>query len=104
MDSTHQLRKLVLIEIGNNTKVTITLVITSINQPMHIGMPSTTLIFVLGGATPSPAPSMTVTPTVQPTVTTTPTMGATPTPGATSTTSMTSTPTPVPTGAGPTHW
>ena len=47
MDSTHQVRKLVLIEIGNNTKITITLVITSINQPMHIMMPSTTLIFVL---------------------------------------------------------
>ena len=100
MDSTHQLRKLVLIEIGSNTKVTITLVITSVNQSMHIGLPSTTLIFVLGGATPAPTPtpSMTVTPTVQPTVTTTPTMGATPTPGATST------PTPVPSGTGPTHW
>jgi len=84
MDSTHQVRKLVLIEIGNNTKITITLVITSVNQPMRIMMPSTTLIFVLGGATPAPTPtpSMTVTPTVQPTVTTTPTMGATPTPGA----------------------
>lgn len=100
MDSTHQVRKLVLIEIGNNTKITITLVITSVNQPMRIMMPSTTLIFVLGGATPAPTPtpSMTVTPTVQPTVTTTPTMGATPTPGATST------PTPVPSGTGPTHW
>jgi hypothetical protein len=104
MDSARQLRKLVLIEIGNNTKVTITLVITSINQPMHIGLPSTTLIFVLGGATPTPTPSMTVTPTVQPTVTTTPTMAATPTPGATGTTGVTGTPTPVPTGAGPTHW
>jgi hypothetical protein len=102
MDSTHQVRKLVLIEVGNNTKITITLVITSINQPMHIRMPSTTLIFVLGGATPTPTPSMTVTPTVTPTVTATPTMGATPT--ATSTVGATSTPTPVPTGAGPTHW
>jgi hypothetical protein len=100
MDSTHQLRKLVLIEIGNNTKVTITLVITSVNQSMHIRLPSTTLIFVLGGATaaPTPTPSMTVTPTVQPTVTTSPTMGSAPTPGATST------PAPVPSGAGPTHW
>jgi hypothetical protein len=104
MDPAHQLRKLVLIEIGNNTKVTITLVITSINQPMHIRVPSATLIFVLGGATPTPTPSMTVTPTVQPTVAATPTMAATPTPGATSTTGVTSTPTPVPTGAGPTHW
>jgi hypothetical protein len=104
MDATHQVRKLVLIEIGNNTKITITLVITSINQPMHIRIPSTTLIFVLGGATPTPTPSMTVTPTVQPTVTTTPTMAATPTPGATGITGVTSTPTPVPTGAGPTHW
>src|SRR6202044_3448257 len=51
MDSTHQVRKLVLIEIGNNTKITITLVITSVNQPMRIMIPSTTLIFVLGGAT-----------------------------------------------------
>jgi hypothetical protein len=103
MNPTHQLRKLVLIEIGNNTKVTITLVITSINQSMHIRVPSATLIFVLGGATPAPTPSMTVTPTVQPTVTTTPTMAATPTPGATST-AVTSTPAPVPTGTGPTHW
>jgi hypothetical protein len=104
MDSAHQVRKLVLIEIGNNTKITITLVITSINQPMHIRMPSTTLIFILGGATPTatPTPSMTVTPTVKPTVTATPTMGATPTP--TSTVGATTTPTPVPTGAGPTHW
>lgn len=104
MDSAHQVRKLVLIEIGNNTKITITLVITSINQPMHIRMPSTTLIFILGGATPTatPTPSMTVTPTVTPTVTATPTMGATPTP--TSTVGATTTPTPVPTGAGPTHW
>ena len=49
MDSTHMVRKLVLIEVGNNTQITITLVITSINQPMHITMPSTTLIFVLPG-------------------------------------------------------
>jgi hypothetical protein len=106
MDSAHQVRKLVLIEIGNNTKITITLVITSVNQPMHVNIPSTTLIFVLGGATPTPTPSMTVrptgTPTVMPTVTATPTMGATPTP--TSTLGATSTPAPVPTGAGPTHW
>ena len=97
-------RKLVLIEVGNNTKITITLVITSVNRPMHIMMPSTTLIFVLGGTTPTPTPSMTVTPTVRPTVTTTPTMGATPTPMATSTTGVPGTPAPVPTGAGPTHW
>jgi hypothetical protein len=108
MDSTHQVRKLVLIEIGNNTKITITLVITSVNQPMHIKIPSTTVIFVLGGATATPTPSMTVTPTgtptVTPTVTATPTMGATPTPTPTSTVGATSTPAPVPTGAGPTHW
>ena len=106
MDTTHMVRKLVLIEVGNNTKITITLVITSINRPMHIGIPSTTLIFVLGGATPTPTPSMTVTPTVTPTVTATPTMGATPTatPTPTSTMGATGTPAPVPTGAGPTHW
>jgi hypothetical protein len=107
MDSSHMVRKLVLIEQGTNTRIVITLVITSINRPMHITMPSTTLIFILPGttatATPTATPSMTVTPTVQPTVTTTPTMGATPTPGATGT-GVTSTPTPVPTGAGPTHW
>jgi hypothetical protein len=102
MDNTHTVRKLVLIEVGNNTHITITLVITSINRPMHIMMPSTTLIFVLGGATPTPTPSMTVTPTVTPTATATPTMGATPT--ATATATATSTPTPVPSGAGPTHW
>jgi hypothetical protein len=106
MDPAHQVRKLVLIEVGNNTRITITLVITSINQPMHINMPSTTVIFVLGGATPTPTPSMTVTPTVKPTVTTTPTMGATATatPTATGTAGATGTPAPVPTGTGPTHW
>jgi hypothetical protein len=106
MDSSNMVRKLVLIEQGANTRIVITLVITSINQPMHITMPSTTLIFILPGttATATPTPSMTATPTVTPTVSTTPTMGATPTPGATSTTGVTSTPTPVPTGTGPTHW
>jgi hypothetical protein len=106
MDTTHMVRKLVLIEVGNNTRITITLVITSINQPMHIRMPSTTLVFILGGATATPTPSMTVTPTVRPTVTATPTMGMTPTPTptATSTAGVPGTPTPVPTGAGPTHW
>ena len=89
-------------EVTRGSKITITLVITSVNQPMHINIPSTTLIFVLGGATATPTPSMTVTPTVKPTVTTTPTMGATPTP--TSTMGAASTPTPVPSGAGPTHW
>ncbi len=107
MDSSHMVRKLVLIEQGTGTRIVITLVITSVNQPMHITMPPTTLIFILPGTaatgTPTPTPSMTVTPTVQPTVTTTPIMGATPTPGATST-GVTGTPTPVPTGAGPTHW
>lgn len=104
MDSSHMVRKLVLIEQGANTRIVITLVITSVNRPLHITLPPTTLIFVLGGATPTPTPSMTVTPTVMPTMTATPTMGATPTPVATGTTGVTSPPTPVPTGAGPTHW
>ena len=103
MDSSNMVRKLVLIEQGANTRIVITLVITSINQPMHIMMPSTTLIFVLPGTTTAtPTPSMTVTPTVRPTVTTTPAMGATPV--ATSTTGVTSTPTPVASGGSPTHW
>jgi hypothetical protein len=103
MDSSHMVRKLVLIEQGTNTRIVITLVITSINRPMHIAMPPTTLIFVLGGATPTPTPSMTVTPTANPTMTATPSMGATPTP-VPSSTGVTTAPTPVPTGAGPTHW
>ena len=104
MDSSNMVRKLVLIEQGANTRIVITLVITSINQPMHITMPSTTLIFILPGttATATPTPSMTVTPTVRPTVTATPTMGATP-PVATSTTGVTSTPTRSH-RASPTHW
>jgi hypothetical protein len=102
MDSSHMVRKLVLIEQGANTRIVITLVITSVNRPIHITLPPTTLIFVLGGATPTPTPSMTVTPTVTPTMTATPTMGTTPTP--TGTTGATGTPAPVPTGAGPTHW
>jgi hypothetical protein len=104
MDSSHMVRKLVLIEQGTNTRIVITLVITSINRPMHIAMPPTTLIFVLGGATPTPTPSMTVTPTAMPTMTATPSMGPTPTPVPTGTMGVTSPPTPVPTGAGPTHW
>ena len=48
-------RKLVLIEQGTSTRIVITLVITSVNQPMHITMPPTTLIFVLGGATTADA-------------------------------------------------
>jgi hypothetical protein len=106
MDPTHMVRKLVLIEVGNNTQITITLTITSINQPMNITMPSTTLIFVLPGTTGTvtPTPSMTATPTVHPTVTTTPVMGATPTPMATNTAGAPGTPAPVPTGTGPTHW
>jgi hypothetical protein len=106
MDPSHMVRKLVLIEQGANTRIVITLVITSINQPMHIAMPPATLIFILPGstATATPTPGMTVTPTVTPTVTTSPSMAATPMPGATSTTGVTSTPTPVPTGTGPTHW
>jgi hypothetical protein len=103
MDSSHMVRKLVLIEQGTNTRIVITLVITSVNRPMHIRLPSTTLIFVLGSATPTPTPSMTVTPTATPTMTATPSMGATPTP-VPSSTGVTSPPTPVPTGAGPTHW
>ena len=87
-DSTHMVRKLVLIEVGSNTTVTITLTITSSNQPVHITLPSTTVIFVLPGtttATPTPVPTMSATPTVKPTATATPTpVTGTPTPGMSS--------------------
>ncbi len=104
VDPAHVVRKLILIEVGDNTRITITLVITAINRPVHVVMPPPALIFVLGGTTPTPAPSMTVTPTAHPTVTTTPTMGSAPAPVPTSTAGVPGTPTPVPTGAGPTHW
>lgn len=102
MDPSHMVRKLVLIEQGASTRIVITLVITSVNRPMHITLPPAALVFILGGgAMATPAPSMTVTPTATPAMTATPTMGATPVPTSTG---VTSTPAPVPTGAGPTHW
>lgn len=105
MDQTRMIRKMILIELGNNTRITITLTITSINQPMQIQMPSTTLIFILPGTTtttPTATPTITVKPTttVAPTPTATMPVTSTPTPG------MSSTPTPaVPAPSSmPTHW
>ena len=76
MDPSHMVRKLVLIEVGDNTRITITLVITSINRPMHITMPSTTLIFVLlGGASSHADAGHDGHPTVKPAVTAPPPWG-----------------------------
>ena len=79
LDASHMVRKLVLIETVNGTVFTITLNINSINQPMHIAMPSTTIVFVLPGTgtvTATPTPTMAATPT-------TPATGMTPTPAST---------------------
>lgn len=85
LDASHMVRKLVLIETVNGTVFTITLNINSLNQPMHIAMPSTTIVFVLPGTgtgtvTATPTPTMAATPTATPT---TPATGMTPTPAST---------------------
>jgi hypothetical protein len=103
LDASHMVRKLVLIDTVNGTTFTITLTLNSFNQPMHIAMPPSTLVFILPG---------TGTNTGTGTVTTTPTMGATPTAQPT-TAGMTPTTSPTPAStmpAGstpttmPTHW
>jgi hypothetical protein len=97
MDPSHMVRKLVLIEVAGNTTFTITLTINSFNQPMHIGMPPTTVVFILPGTgtvTATPTPTMAAVPTARPTTAMTPTPASTvPAAGATAT----------PTGM-PTHW
>jgi hypothetical protein len=81
MDPSHMVRKLVLIETVNGTTFTITINLTSFNQPMHIAMPSVTNIFILNGTTgmgttTTPTPGVTATPTP---VSTVPGAGTTPT-------------------------
>ncbi len=81
-DNTHMVRKLVLIEVAGNTTITITLLVNSFNQPMHINTPPSTVVIILPGTattTPVTTPTVppTVTPTVRPTVTTVPTPMAT---------------------------
>lgn len=79
LDSSHMVRKLVLIDTVNGTTFTITLTLNSFNQPMHIAMPSSTIVFVLpgtGAVTATPTPTMAATPT-------TPSTGMTPTPAST---------------------
>jgi hypothetical protein len=83
----HMVSKLVLIEVAGNTTFTITLNINSFNQPMHIAMPPTTVVFILPGTgtvTTTPTPGMAATPTAQPTTAMTPTPASTvPATGAT---------------------
>ncbi len=79
VDPSHMVRKLELIAVAGNTTFTITLNITSFNQPMHIAMPSTTVVFILpgtGAVTATPTPTMAATPT-------TPSTGMTATPAST---------------------
>lgn len=99
----HMVSKLVLIEVAGNTTFTITLSINSFNQPMHIAMPPSTLVFILPGTgtntgtgTVTTTPTMAATPTAQPT-----TAGMTPTTSPTPASTMPagSTPTTM-----PTHW
>ena len=80
MDPSHMVRKLVLIETVGGTTFTITIRLTSFNQPMHIAMPAVTNIFILNGTsgtgtTTTPTPGVTVTPAPASTV---PATGATP--------------------------
>lgn len=96
----HMVSKLVLIEVAGNTTFTITLNINSFNQPMHIAMPPTTVVFILPGTgtvTATPTPTMATTPTTQPSAAMTPTPAST-VPATTGTTGTT-TPTSM-----PTHW
>jgi hypothetical protein len=99
LDPSHMVRKLVLIEVAGNTTFTITLTINSFNQPMHIGMPPTTVVFILPGTgtvTATPTPTMAATATARPTT------AMTPTPASTAPATGT-TPTATPSGM-PTHW
>jgi hypothetical protein len=98
MDHRHMVRKLVLIALGRHTRIVITLVITSVNRPVHIQLPRAALIFILGSATPTPS----MTPTMMPSAKPTTSMMPTPTPTST-VPGMAGTPTPAPSGA-PTHW
>lgn len=98
----HMVRKLVLVEFANKTKITITLTVTSVNQPVTIVIPSNALIIGAGGTT-MPATDPTTMPTGS-MVTSTPTPGMT-TPGMTSTPIPgVTTPAPTPTSVAPTHW
>jgi hypothetical protein len=75
LDPQNMVRKLELIAVAGNTTFTVTLNITSFNQPMHIAMPSTTVIFILpgtGAVTATPTPTMAATPTTQPSAAMTP--------------------------------
>jgi hypothetical protein len=104
MDRGHMVHKLVLIVLGRHTRIVITLVITSVNRPVHIHLPRAALIFILGGATPTPSMTPSMTPTMTPTPTAKPTTTVMPTPTPTGTApGMGGTPTPVPSSA-PTHW
>ena len=97
LNSSNQVQKLVLIETVNGTTFTITLTLNSFNQPMHIAMPPSTVVFILPGTgtvTATPTPTMATTPTTQPSAAMTPTPASTvPAAGATAT----------PSGM-PTHW
>ena len=98
MDHRHMVRKLVLIVLGRHTRIVITLVITSVNRPVHIQLPRAALIFILGSATPTPSMTPTMMPSAKPTASTM----LTPTP-TTTVPGMAGTPTPAPSSA-PTHW
>ena len=108
-DSSHMVRKLVLIEVAGNTTITITLTMNSFNQPMRINTPPRGVVIILPGTTtttPTTTPTVppALTPTARPTITTVPTPMATvpatstPIPGATSTPAAAA-----PSGM-PTHW
>lgn len=102
MDHRHMVRKLVLIVLGRHTRIVITLVITSVNRPVHIQLPRAPLIFILGSATPTPSMTPSTTPTMMPSAKPTTSMMPTPTPTST-VPGMAGTPTPAPSSA-PTHW
>jgi hypothetical protein len=102
VDSKHQARKISLVEVGKNTRISIVLVIVSINQPVQIQIPPANQVVGAAGTTATPTPRVTATPT--PSMMTPAPHMSTPAPHITVTvTPSPVTPSPLPTDQ-PTHW
>ena len=103
-DSRHQARKISLVELGKNTRLTIVLEIISINQPVQIQIPPANQVVGAAGPVTTPTPRVTANPRMM--MTPTPQM-STPAPQITITVTPTPvnsvTPSPLPTNQ-PTHW
>jgi hypothetical protein len=97
VDSKNQVRRISLVEIGKSTKISIVLVIVSVNQLVQIQLPPASEIVGATGITSTPTPVVSATPT-------TPAVTSTPTPVTSTPTPVTSiVPSPLPTDQ-PHHW